>query len=276
MDAMKLRLALFVLWLACSLSGYAQADTRPVIGVPPFSCDIESPYTRFVTEKVVEMLTNTRRFRVVDRTSLDNVKAELELQKQEEFIDSENLVEQGKLYGAEKIISGHVAKIPIYRMKNADGSVRGFKGSVAFQMKIVDVATGLSSEATSFQGKTSKECLSPQAAVVDAMESLKDEIYEYFRVNFPLTAPVVRLLNDETIFLSAGRSQGLKVGDKLEIETIEMLGGKPYPSKVGEAKVKKLAGDDFAECEVSKKTAGTVKSCLSTNATIRCSLIIKK
>jgi hypothetical protein len=229
-----------------------------------------------VTEKVVEMLTNTHRFQVVDRTSLENVKAELELQKQEEFIDSENLVEQGKLYGAEKLISGHVAKIPIYRMKNPDGSVRGFKGSVAFQMKIVDVATGLSSEATSFQGKTSKECLSAQAAVVDAMESLKDEIYEYFRVNFPLTAPIVRVLSDDMILLSAGKSQGLKVGDKLEVETVEMLGGKPYPSKIGEAKVKKLAGDDFAECEVNKKIAANVKSALSNNAVVRCSLIIKK
>lgn len=274
---MKFRLSSCLIWLACSLNGYAQVeDTRPIVGVTPFTCDSESPYTRYVTEKVVEMLTNTHRFQVVDRTSIDKVIAELELQKREEFIESEHLVEQGKQYGAEKVITGHIAKIPIYRMMNSNGTVRGYKGSVAFQMKIVDTQTGLSSEATSFQGKTSKECLSPEAAVTMAMESLQAEIYEYFRVNFPLTAPVVRVLNDNIILISAGKLQGLKVGDKLEVESVEMLGGKPYPSKLGESKIKKLAGEDFAECEVNKKTAEAVKFALSASAMVRCSLIIKK
>lgn len=274
---MKFRLAFYLVWFAYSLNGYAQAeDTRPTVGVTPFTCDTESPYIRFITEKVVEMLTNTHRFQVVDRTSIDKVMAELELQKHEEFIDSEHLVEQGKQYGAEKVITGHIAKIPIYRITNSNGTVRGYKGSVAFQMKVVDTQTGLSSDATSFQGKASKECLSPEAAVTMAMESLQAEIYEYFRVNFPLTVSIVRVLNDNAILISAGKLQGLKVGDKLEVESIEMLGGKPYPSSLGESKVKKLAGDDFAECEVNKKTAEAVKSALSANAMLRCSLIIKK
>ena len=78
-----------------SLYGYTQnqLDTRPVVGVAKFTCETDGRYASLVTEKVVEMLTNTKRFQVVDRTSKDRVKEELELQKSEAFLDSENLVE---------------------------------------------------------------------------------------------------------------------------------------------------------------------------------------
>lgn len=103
---------LFAVILACILFGYTQvslaADDRPVVGVTQFTCDEESPYTGLVTEKVVEMLTNTHRFVVVDRTSRDKVVDELELQKSEAFLDSHNLVEQGAAVAAEQLVTGHI------------------------------------------------------------------------------------------------------------------------------------------------------------------------
>ena len=50
----------------------------------------------------MEMLTNSKRFRVVDRTSREKITQELELQKSEAFIDSDNLVEQDVAVAAEK------------------------------------------------------------------------------------------------------------------------------------------------------------------------------
>ena len=86
---------------ASALFAQAQQDTRPVVSVAEFTCDAESPYARLVTEKVVEMLTNTKRFQVVDRTSIDKIHAELELQKSEAFLDSKNRVEQDVAVAAE-------------------------------------------------------------------------------------------------------------------------------------------------------------------------------
>ncbi len=263
--------------LACSIVCYAQADTRPVVGVAQFtSDDIDSPFTGLVTEKVVEMLTDTHRFRVVDRTSRDKVEAELELQKSEAFLDSKNLADQYSALAAEKMITGHIVKIPVYAIHNSNGSIRGFKGSVAFQMKIVDVETGTSSEATSFEGKASKECLSPESAVTMAMQSLQSQIHEYFRVNFPLTAVLERCIDNNTVLIAAGKEQGVKVGDKFVIESVEIIGGKPYPTSIGEAKVKKLAGESFSEADVSGKTAKVILEKLSAKAKVRCSLLIKK
>lgn len=266
--------AISFLIVAGGLVAYPQqsADNRPVVGVAEFSCQEDSPYTGLVTEKVAEMLTNTRRFRVVDRTSVDKIRSELELQKSEAFLDSKNRVEQDVAVAAEKMITGHIVKIPVYRIKNGDGSVRGFKASVGFEMKVVDVATGLSSEATSFQGKASEECMSPEAAVNMAMQSIQKEIGDWFRHNFPVTCSVSRIIDNKTALVSAGSEQGVKPGDVFKVEAVEMLDGQPYHRALGEIKVKTVAGPSFSECEVSKKVMEPMKSYFDNAVKVNCVL----
>lgn len=278
---MKRSILFFLMCIAVhSLTGYAQSDTRPVVGVAQFTCDGSSKYAGLVTEKVVEMLTNTHRFQVVDRTSYDKVHAELELQKSEAFIDSENAAAQGVAVAAEKIITGHIAKIPVYAMKNPNGSVKGYKASVAFQMKVVAVETGISTEATSFQGQTSEMMMSPESAVTQSMFSLQGELEEYFRKNFPLQGKILKILESKkdvavTILLNVGKKQGVKANDKFQVEHIEMLDGKPYPSTIGEITVTKLSGDDFAECSVPKKIGAELLARFQAAEKLNCNLIIK-
>ncbi len=271
-----------IVLLAASVFGaWAQQDVRPVVGVAEFTCDTKSPYSKFVTEKVVEMLTNTKRFRVVDRTSIDKIHAELELQKSEAFLDSKNRVEQDVAVAAEKMITGHIVKIPVYAVRNADGSLRGYKASVAFEMKVVDVATGLSTEATSFQGKASDEYLSPESAVTSAMLSLQSTIAEYFRMNFPVTAKIVRILSEKggcarMVLVSAGSEQGIKKGDVFTIENVEMIDGSPYLTELGQAKVERVAGSSFSECSVNKDTGLTLLEKFKAAEMLQCKLIIDK
>ena len=204
------------------------------------------------------MLTNSKRFRVVDRTSREKITQELELQKSEAFIDSDNLVEQDVAVAAEKMITGEIVKIPVYRMKNGDGTIRGYKASVAFQMKIVDVATGLSTEATSFEGKASDECLSPESAVTMAMMSLQDRMAEYFRINFPITAKLMKIVKEkngvaEIILIKAGKKHGIKVGDKFNVEVLEILDGEILPTTLGIVTVTALKGEAIQNVRLVKK-----------------------
>lgn len=271
---------LIIILLVCSLQGYTQIDTRPVVGVAKFSCDEDATYAGLVTEKVVEMLTNTKRFQVVDRTSHDKIKAELELQKSEAFMDSKNLVEQDIAVAAQKIITGHIAKVPVYAIRNTNETVKGYKASVAFQMKVVDVATGLSTEATSFQGKASNLMLSPQSAVTEAMMSLSNELYEYFRVNFPVMGTIAKILSNkkggaETVLLNVGKQQGIKLGNRFNVEYIEIFEGQPLPTSIGEIEVTKLVGETFAECKVQTKSGIEIFSRFNSTAAMQCTLIIK-
>lgn len=266
----------------CGTCVYAQisSDIRPVVGVAQFTSETDSKYAGLVTEKVVEMLTNTKRFQVVDRTSHDKIKEELEFQKSEAFLDSKNLVEQDIAVAAEKLITGHINKIPIYAMKNANGSIKGYKGSVSFQMKVVDVATGLSTEAVSFEGKASDLMLSPESAVNQAMQSLQDEIYEYFKKNFPVSGKIIKVLKEkkdkvEVVLLNVGKKQGVNQGDRFAVQYVEMLDGEPYPVDLGEIEVVKLSGEAFSECKVPSKMGEELASRLASNANIVCKMIIK-
>lgn len=255
-------------------------DDREVVGVAKFKTDTESPYASLVTEKVIEVLKNSNRFIVVDRTNRDKVQEELEYQKREEFI-GKDVAEQGSSLAAKKLVQGTITKIPVYRMKNPDGSVRGYKASVAFQLKVDDVATQQTTEAMSFEGKASKECISAQAAVQMAMNSLEPALTEYVRTTFPLHAKIVKIVNAsngkaETILIKGGKKHGVKVGDRFIVNAVEILDGEEIPTEIGDVTVLKHVGEVFSECKVDKKVQQQLYGLFNANIKLRCTMIIKK
>lgn len=258
---------------------HAQNKPKLVVGVKKFTSEVDSKYADAVAEKVLEVVTNAKRFTVVDRISLDKVKEELELQKSEAFLDSKNTVKQDALEAANYLIIGHIVKMSVYAMKNNDGSINGYKASTAFNIKINEVESGKTTEAEDFQTSVSPLMLSPESAVNEALKSVEGNLMNYFKKNFPITTSLVKILSTKkesatSVLIIGGVSLGLSEGDVLEVEKIEMLGGKPYPSKIGEIKITKLAGDDFSECSVSEGGKDILAS-INAGATISCKLIAK-
>ena len=266
--------------LVSSLMGYSQADSKPILGVAQFTSEVNSKYSAAVAEKVIQVVTNSKRFIVVDRTSYDKVKKELEFQKTEAFLDSKNTVKQDVALAAQYIIVGHVAKMSIYSMKNSDGSINGYKASVAFTIKVNEVESGNTTEAQSFQTSVSPLMLSPESAMNECLLSVEKNISDYFVKTFPLTSRIIKIIAIKKeaaglVLIANGKSYGFNEGDKLMVEKIEMLEGKPYPTQIGEIKITKLAGEDFAECTV---TDGGKEILASFNAAekLRCKLIINE
>lgn len=262
-----------------SLIGYSQIDSKPVIGVAEFTKEVESKYANSVAEKVVQVVTNSKRFIVVDRTSYDKVKQELEFQKSEAFLDSKNTVKQDAALAAQYMIIGHIVKMSVYAMKNPDGSVNGYKASTAFTLKVNDVETGKTTEAESFQTEVSPIMLSPESAVNEALKSIEPQLTSYFIKTFPLTTKISKVLTSKkdaaaTVLIEGGKAFGFKEGDKLTVEKIEMIDGKPYPTQIGEIKVIKIAGDDFSECSVSDG-GKEILSRFNAAEKLTCKLIIK-
>jgi hypothetical protein len=262
-----------------SLIGYSQTDSKPVVGVAEFTKEVESKYASSVAEKVVQVVTNTKRFIVVDRTSYDKVKQELEFQKSEAFLDSKNTVKQDAALAAQYMIIGHIVKMSVYAMKNPDGSVNGYKASTAFTLKVNDVETGKTTEAESFQTEVSPIMLSPESAVNEALKSIEPQLTSYFIKTFPLTTKISKVLTSKkdaatTVLIAGGKAFGFKEGDKLTVEKIEMIDGKPYPSQIGEIKIIKIAGDDFSECSVSDG-GKEILSRFNAAEKLTCKLIIK-
>jgi hypothetical protein len=265
--------------IVSSLIGYSQTDSKPVVGVAEFTKEVDSKYASSVAEKVVQVVTNTKRFIVVDRTSYDKVKQELEFQKSEAFLDSKNTVKQDVALAAQYMIVGHILKMSVYAMKNTDGSVNGYKASVAFTLKVNDVETGKTTEAESFQTEVSPLMLSPESAVNEALKSVEPNLTAYFIKTFPLTTKISKILTTKkdaaaTVLISGGKAFGFNEGDKLTVEKLEMIDGKPYPTQIGEIKIVKIAGDDFSECSVSDG-GKEILSRFNAAEKLSCKLIIK-
>ncbi len=275
--------SIFLLCLILSFVGsykcFPQIDGRKVVGVTKFTSEVESPFCASVAEKVVQVVANTKRFIVVDRTSYDKVVEELELQKSEAFIDSKNTAAQGVAAAAEYIIIGHLIKMNIYTMKNPDGSVNGYKASTAFTLKINDVETGITTEAESFQTSVSPMAASKEQAVNQALKSVEEPLFEYFKKTFPVNVNIVKILESKKdaaimLLVDGGKTVGLNPSNTIEVELVEMLNGKPYPSVIGELKVTKLSGDDFAECKVTKG-GKEILSHFNAKDNINCKLVVK-
>jgi hypothetical protein len=273
---------LIFLLLFCSVNsliGYSQTVIKPIIGVSEFTSEANSKFSGAVAERVVQIVTNTKRFTVVDRTSYDKVKQELEFQKTEAFLDSKSTVKQEVALAAQNMIIGNILKMGIYAMKNSDGSVNGYKSSVAFTLKVNEVETGKTTEAESFQTEVSPLMLSPESAVNEALKSIESKLSAYFIKTFPLSTKISKVLTSKKeaaslVLIAGGTDFGFKVGDKLFVEKNEMIDGKPYPSQIGEIKIVKIAGNDFSECSVSE--GGTeILSRFNAAEKLTCKLIVK-
>jgi len=275
MKKMLLTLILF----ASVLSAHSQTDERMVVGVAKFTSEVNSPFADAVAEKVVQIVTNTHRFIVVDRTSYDKIKEELEFQKTEAFLDSKNTVKQDVAVAAQRMIVGHLVKMNIYTLKNTSGGISGYKASAAFTLKVNDVETGMVTEAESFQTTESPLAASKEQAVNQALSSLDEMLYAYIAKTFPVTVKIIKILENKKdaatkVLVGGGKTYGLKEGNKLRVESIEMIDGMPYPTEIGEVKVISLAGENFAECKVTKG-GKEISSLLATGGKTQCTLIVK-
>lgn len=273
------RLLFICLLFVGSTLCFPQNDTRKVVGVAKFTSEMESPFCASVTEKVIQTVTNTKRFIVVDRTSYDKVKEELEFQKSEAFLDSKTRSEQGVTVAAQYIIIGHLIKMNIYTMKNPDGSINGYKASAAFTLKVNDVESGITTEAESFQTSVSPLAASKEQAVNQALQSVEPALNNYFTKTFPVNVKIAKILDVKkevatSILLEGGKTLGVNEGDLLIVEHVEQLNGKPYPKEIGELKVIKLSGTDFSECKVVQG-GKEILSLFNAAKNINCKLVVK-
>ena len=248
---------ILLLTVVSSLSGYSQADQLPAVGVSSFKSDPGmTKFSTIVSAKVVEVLTQSQRFMILDRTNYDKVKEELEFQKTEAFMESENRVTE-KAVAAQFMVLGTISKINIFAMKNNDGSINGYKASVVFQLQVTDVASGSNTNAETFQTVTSPLVFSTESAVTEAVKTIEPQLTKWITNNFPVTVKLMKIIQSDgdeaaTILVSGGKKLGLSQDSRLIVQYVELLEGMPYPTEIGELKVTKLAGEAFAECKVIK------------------------
>ena len=167
-------------------------DKRRIVAVEKFVSETPTKYDGAITEKVIEIITKSKRFNVVDRTNLDLIKKEQALQKTEEFFDG-NRVQQGAMIGADYQVIGNIRMLNIIRLTSG-GDFTGYKATLSFNLKIVNTATSQSTEAQSFESKGASSQLTPERAVDEAIRTLEESMTNYFQEEFPVILTINRIL----------------------------------------------------------------------------------
>jgi len=226
-----------------------------------------------IQETVTNAFVKTKRFNIVDRSKMDALKQEKDLQKSEDFIDG-TVIAQGVSLGANYLISGHVISALAERMETAPSSTTGqvtvtYKAKLSISLKVIDVATGqvITSETIEPKGGSMLGGMmgtapsSPQAAISKAIKGIEDKIDDFVSKNFPASFPIVEIQekdskgNASKVLIAGGSSFNLKKGDRLKVVEVSIMevGGKKLERKkeIGELKISKVEDENFSSCSVS-------------------------
>jgi curli biogenesis system outer membrane secretion channel CsgG len=262
-----------ILFLFSFSTLFSQSEKTPV-GILPFTSNSNSinyEYVNSIQEEVTTSFVSTKRFNIVDRSKMDALKKEKELQKSEDFIDG-TVVQQGKNLGAEFLISGHVnsASAEEFTFTDTNGKLQsgGYKAKVSISLKIIDVATGQVTISETIEPKGGSVFAqmtiggesTADAAINKAIINIHDKVDEFVVKNFPVTFLIAEIQekdskgNATTILVAGGNGFGLQKGDQLQVvEIIEMdVNGKKIIRKkeIGALKISKVEDENFSICSV--------------------------
>jgi hypothetical protein len=281
--------ALLVLLITCCNS-FAQNKT--LIGVVPFKSAAQEhggyysqnnssgEYKIAIQDAVSDAFLKTKRFSLVEREKMDQLKTEKNLQKDEDFIDGQ-VIEQSKSLGAQYVVLGNVSKavsesketfIPV-----VGKSVKSNTAEIAFSIRIVDVSTGEIIASSSFN-KTGKG----KNAFEETLEAIKPDIELFIKNNFKIIASIASIeekgSNGEAtkVLIAGGSSTGVLEKNTFKVYELSELtvDGKKLTRKktIGKVVVAKVEDENFSVCTVVEGGADIAKK-MEGGAKIKCELV---
>jgi len=223
-----------------------------------------------IEQRMLEALSNTNRFELVDRTDINLVKSELELQKSEEFLEGKT-VKQNNWEGAEQIITGAVDQVVITENVTEDGDIY-YTASIYISLKVIDVATGkvVASETMRVKEGLGSGILSialnrtatPQQAFNRALTGIDRAIEKFVAHHFPLTTEIIEILESspsygaKKILINIGTKLGAYKGQIYKVFEIQKLKVKnkelTRKKEIGKVKITKVEGDEVSQAKVLK------------------------
>lgn len=267
------------LFLLCGLQGQGQDQAKQkIIGVYPFTHDGNSSAANEYWSFASDALNNTGRFTLVDRSKWNVSDNELERQKGEEFIKSEDIVEQGRRFGANLVLQGHVQS----------GTYSDGTRYNQVLLQLIDVATNkiIGNEVITPDGKQAWtkvikfEGGTPDMFKKNPETSIRKNMRLFIAEHFPFEVPVSEITkldkngNAEKVIVVCGEGDGIEKGVKLFV--IERtLRHNPRTNQdeamdapVAQLKVEQVQGNSFSLCSVEKKSASAFTAKFNAKANI--------
>lgn len=283
-------------------------DGNYTVGILPVTAAASEDYAYISNVQAVisKVFVEKTRFTVVDRTKLDQLAKERNLQKQEDFLNGA-VIEQGKSLGAQYLISGNISQITKrggYRDKSKvdyDAYTKKYftrtyqvyvtQIDVVVNVQIIDVTTGIVKSNQLITNTAEAETTSAETVTQNAVQGLEGYLKAWINSAFPVYMRIIKVESTnkkglpKTVLIKGGSDVDLAyrkdagiiygigkkdISSELEVyvNMTEVIDNKEYTRKVtiGRLKVTEIQGE-LSVCEV-KKGAEEIQAKLNEGKTL--------
>ncbi|MCT4665462.1 MAG: CsgG/HfaB family protein [Flavobacteriales bacterium] len=226
-----------------------------------------------IREKVTNSFVKTKRFDVLDLTTMDNVEQE-KIRQMGAGIDLKTKADKSnnKLMGANYIIMGKIVSAEATKMSSKDSKGNEkitYKAKLAVSLKAIDVATGKIIASETLAPKAGSGLLgaigfghgTEREAIKKAIDDIESEIDKFVTKYFPAEFEIAEIIESKrgkarAILIVGGSEFGLQKGDKLyvyELVQTQIRGKKlTRKKKISEVKISSVEDENFSNCKVTK------------------------
>lgn len=242
------------------LSAFAQ-DGKKAILVAKFDYnpDFKEAYCNQVRSKVIEGLTATQRFRVIDMTSSEALQTEEQRRLAESAMNDVNARQQlMSTLAAEYIIRGEVTTVDGIRKVMDDGTVY-YDGNIAFTIHLVNPTDGtnIASETFTHNSLTADTGSTPVEAVNRTCERIVKDMRTFVDNHLKLGGAIVAIDESKkdkavTVYIDLGSDDGIQKGQKFEVFQEVDIAGEKSTKKIGELTAEEVVSGGRTLCKVNK------------------------
>jgi len=280
---MKLTLVTLIATLVLTTPILAQTKSNEnlTIGIYPFENATNEPSTieeaNYLTGVVQEFMTKNPHFKVLPRNTMESLKSEWGLNRDEQFIRGK-IAEQGIAAGAQKLMTGRLNVFQnTEEVRNVANSTKStYKAKISLTLTVLDVASGTGDASKTFEASAGSGVfnfnLNREMVLNQAHKKLKRLISNWVVTILPFEFKILKVLEfkgelPKLVLIKGGTDMALENGESLLVSEIEILEDNILHEKiVGELEVVSVEGQ-VSKCKV-KKGAEEIKNMLDSGKKI--------
>lgn len=248
---------------------------QKVVAIMPIKNNVNTRYSsvaaKTMTDELINVFVNSGMYTVVERGQLDQVIGEMGFSSTG-MVDSNSVIEIGKLSGAQYILVGNVSMADVYQSVIPLTTIKTFRAKVGMIYRLIDAKTGKILLSSSVEDQhtideVTGSDFSEEVLLHKACSDVAEKILKEIQKKNPVIGNILDV-NGEEVYIDLGTDSGLRVGETLMVfkEGAPIYGknGEIVTTRIielGEIKVMQVE-EGYSIGKIKEKNNGIVKDAL--------------
>lgn len=264
-----------VVMMMISLIALPCEAAQKVVAIMPIKNNVNTRYSsvaaKTMTDELINVFVNSGMYTVVERGQLDQVIGEMGFSSTG-MVDSNSVIEIGKLSGAQYILVGNVSMADVYQSVIPLTTIKTFRAKVGMIYRLIDAKTGKILLSSSVEDQhtideVTGSDFSEEVLLHKACSNVAEKILKEIQKKNPVIGNILDV-NGEEVYIDLGTDSGLRVGETLMVfkEGAPIYGknGEIVTTRIielGEIKVTQVE-EGYSIGKIKEKNNGIVKDAL--------------